>query len=62
MDSYISGEFSIEVILGVSRHLESCNACADELEARSRLRNRLRHAVRQDAGLPRPSGKGCERL
>ena len=47
LDYYVSGELSIEVILNVSRHLRSCKGCADELEARSRLRDRLRLAVRR---------------
>jgi anti-sigma factor RsiW len=52
LDYYLSDELSIEVALEVSRHLETCAVCADELKVRTRLRNRLRKAVRQTPAAP----------
>ena len=45
LDSYISNELLIETNHEVLRHVESCPACASELEARTQLRTRLKTAV-----------------
>ena len=45
LDSYISNELLIETNHEVLRHIESCPACASELEARNQLRTRLKAAV-----------------
>jgi len=62
LDYYVSGELSIGVTLDVSRHLKSCKGCADEREARSRLRDRLRHAVRQTPVSPDLRAKVVKRI
>jgi len=41
LDSYISNELMVETNHEVLRHLESCQPCAAELDARTRLRTRL---------------------
>jgi hypothetical protein len=53
MDSYISNELLVETNHEVLRHLETCPSCAAELEARARLRTRLKAAV---ASQPVPAG------
>lgn len=45
LDSYISNELMVETNQDVLRHVESCPACAAELETRTRLRSRLKAAV-----------------
>jgi anti-sigma factor (TIGR02949 family) len=45
LDSYVSNELTVETNHELLQHLESCPACSAELEARSRLRTRLRAAV-----------------
>jgi putative zinc finger protein len=45
LDSYISNELLVETNHEVLRHLESCPSCSAEVEARSRVRTRLRAAV-----------------
>jgi anti-sigma factor (TIGR02949 family) len=44
-DSYVSNESTPKANQEVLRHLEICPACAAELEARTRLRTRLKTAV-----------------
>jgi Putative zinc-finger len=46
MDSYINNELLVETNHEVLRHLESCPSCAAEVEVRTRLKNRLKTAVR----------------
>ena len=45
MDSYISNELLVETNHEVLRHLENCPSCLAEIEARSRVRVRLKAAV-----------------
>jgi hypothetical protein len=45
LDSYISNELLVETNHEVLRHLETCLSCAAEVEARSRVRTRLKAAV-----------------
>ena len=45
LDAYLSNELLVETISDVLRHLEKCEACARELEARSRVRDALRRAA-----------------
>ena len=45
LDSYISNELLVETNHEILRHVESCSACAAELETRTRLRARLKSAV-----------------
>jgi Putative zinc-finger len=45
LDSYISNELMVETNHEVLRHIEGCRACAAEVEARTRLRSRLKAAV-----------------
>lgn len=55
LDSYISNELLVETNHEVLRHLEGCPTCAAEVEARSRVRTRLKAAVESQqvpAGLP----------
>ncbi len=54
LDSYISNELLVETNHEVLRHLEHCPSCSAEVEARSRLKTRLKAAVesqRVPAGL-----------
>lgn len=53
LDSYLSNELLVETNHEVLRHLESCPQCAAELNARERLRSRLKAAVQ---GTPAPAG------
>jgi len=46
LDLYLSHELAEEARLEVERHLESCPACAAELETRARVRAQLQAAVR----------------
>ena len=45
MDSYISNELLVETNHEVLRHLENCACCSAEVEARSRVKARLKAAV-----------------
>jgi len=45
LDAYLSNELLVETTSDVVRHLESCEACAGELEARTRVRDALRRAA-----------------
>jgi Putative zinc-finger len=45
MDAYLSNELLVETTAKVLKHLESCEACARELESRMRLRDALRRAA-----------------
>jgi anti-sigma factor (TIGR02949 family) len=48
LDAYLSNELMVETTSDVLRHLEGCEACSQELEARTRLRDALRRmAVNQ---------------
>jgi hypothetical protein len=49
LDSYISNELLVETNHEVLRHLQSCPACSAELEARTRLKRRLKAAVQGTA-------------
>jgi len=46
LDAYISNELTIETNHDVLRHLEGCPGCSAELDARTRLRSRLKTAVK----------------
>ena len=48
LDPYISNELLVESNLEVLRHMEQCSACAQELEARVRIRTSLQAAARRD--------------
>jgi len=48
-DAYVSRELPDETSREVARHLESCPQCAAELDARTRVREQLRAAVRATA-------------
>lgn len=52
LDSYISNELLVETNHEVLRHLEGCPACSSELEARAKLRARLKAAVKNQAVPP----------
>jgi hypothetical protein len=45
LDAYLSNELLVETTSEVLRHLEGCEACAHELEARTRVRDALRSAA-----------------
>jgi len=45
LDAYLSNELLVETTSDVLRHLESCAACSQELEARTRVRDALRRAA-----------------
>jgi anti-sigma factor (TIGR02949 family) len=45
LDAYLSNELLVETTSDVLRHLERCEACARELEARSKVREALRRAA-----------------
>ena len=45
LDAYLSNELLVETTNDVLRHLESCEACSRELEARTRVRDALRRAA-----------------
>src|SRR5712692_10133320 len=49
MDSYISNELLVETNHEVLRHLENCASCSAEVEARSRVKSRLKAAVESQA-------------
>ncbi len=45
LDAYLSNELLVETTSEVLRHLEGCEACSRELEARTRVRDALRRAA-----------------
>src|SRR5271157_2190901 len=45
LDAYLSNELLVETTSDVLRHLESCEACSRELEARTRVRDALRRVA-----------------
>ncbi len=45
LDEYLSNELPVEATGEVLRHLEGCQACSQELEARTKVRDALRKAV-----------------
>src|SRR5208337_166870 len=45
LDAYLSNELLVETTSEVLRHLESCEACSRELEARTCVRDALRRAA-----------------
>ena len=49
MDAYLSNELLVETTSDVLKHLETCANCSRELEARSRVREALRHAATTQA-------------
>jgi anti-sigma factor (TIGR02949 family) len=51
LDAYVSNELLVETTSEVLRHLENCEECSRELEARMRIREALRRAV---SGRPVP--------
>ncbi len=53
LDAYLSGELPPEASQEIQRHLEGCAGCAADLEARARVRDALRSAVR---ATPLPAG------
>jgi anti-sigma factor RsiW len=52
LDSYISNELLVETNHEVLKHIEGCAACAGELEAGTRLRGRVKAAVRAQSVPP----------
>jgi len=46
LDAYISNELTVETDHEVLRHLEGCPGCSAELDTRTRLRSRLKSAVK----------------
>jgi anti-sigma factor (TIGR02949 family) len=52
LDAYISNELTVETNHEVLRHLEGCQACSAELDARTRLRSRLNTAVKAQSVPP----------
>ena len=45
LDSYVSNELLVETNHEVLRHIESCPACAAEVQALTQLRGRVKSAV-----------------
>ena len=62
LDSYISNELLIETNHEVLRHVESCPACAGELEARTQLRTRLKTAVNAQSVPPELQARIREKI
>jgi anti-sigma factor (TIGR02949 family) len=52
LDSYIDNELLVETNHEVLRHLESCASCSAEVDARTRLRSRLKTAVQSQTVPP----------
>ena len=52
LDAYINNELTVETNHDVLRHLEACPACSAELDARTRLRARLKAAVNAESVPP----------
>jgi hypothetical protein len=49
VDSYINNELLVETNHEVLRHLETCQACAAEVESRTRIKARLKSAVQNQS-------------
>jgi anti-sigma factor (TIGR02949 family) len=49
VDSYINNELLVETNHEVLRHLETCPACAAEVESRTRIKARLKSAVQNQS-------------
>jgi len=62
LDSYVSNELLIETNHEVLRHLEGCSACAGELEARTKLRTRLKAAVNAQSVPPELQARIREKI
>jgi putative zinc finger protein len=62
LDAYLSNELLVETTGEVVKHLESCGACATELESRMRVREALRRAVEKQVPSERLSEAVRERL
>ena len=56
IDSYLSDELLTETNHDILRHLEECAGCRSEIEARRKVRTRLRSAVRASGDLSMPEG------
>jgi anti-sigma factor (TIGR02949 family) len=52
LDSYVSNELLVETNHDVLRHIENCTTCAAELDARTRVRTRLKAAVKNQSVPP----------
>jgi len=52
LDAYISNELTVETNHEVLRHLEGCPGCSAELDTRTRLRSRLKTAVKAQSVPP----------
>jgi hypothetical protein len=62
LDSYVSSELSIETTHEMVRHLSGCPMCAAEVDARSRLRSRLRVAFKAQPVPPQSAARMRELL
>ncbi len=62
LDAYVDNELLVETSAEVLRHLESCAACAAEVEARGALKSKVRGAVRAHEAPPELTVKVRERL
>ena len=49
VDSYINNELLVETNHELLRHLETCPACAAEVESRTRIKGRLKNAVQNQS-------------
>jgi anti-sigma factor (TIGR02949 family) len=52
LDSYISNELLVETNHEVLRHLDNCSECSAELDQRTRLKQRVKAVVQQQAAPP----------
>src|ERR1051326_7429055 len=52
LDAYISNELTVETTHEVLRHLEGCPGCSAELDTRTRLRSRIKTAVKAQSVPP----------
>ena len=52
LDAYINNELTVETNHDVVRHLDACAACSEELDARTRMRSRLKAAVKAQSVPP----------
>jgi anti-sigma factor RsiW len=62
MDSYLSGELSVETNHGVLRHLGECHDCAAELKRRQSLRGLLSRALDVTVDVDRVSARVTQAL
>src|SRR5215468_4357164 len=62
LDAYISNELTVETNDDVVRHLEACPRCSAELDARTRLRSRLKAAVKTQGVPPELQVRVRERI